>query len=146
MITYWDAIALAIVVCLVLILALPKNIQYIINSVTLIAFGILPLLYLYDVITFDLFSYPVAKYVIFFVVIIAGRELFKEGIKEENLAMKIPSIALGLAIVIITAMPTLFNYGAISFKLPTYSLIIDCVIYLACGSLLFMGMSKVAEA
>jgi hypothetical protein len=145
MVTVMDIIAIAIVIVMVAKDALPKKAVYAIHSLLLIGFGLFPLILYFNLLTFDIFSYGIAKYVALFVVIVAGQELFKTGLKEDNKVLQIVSLVLGVAIIVITALPQLTELGAISFTMPAYTPIIDFAFYLACGILLLIGLTKITD-
>ena len=137
----------SIVVVLALIgsLLLPKKIHYAFNGIVLMLLGILPFMYRAGMIRFDITAIPVVNYVVAFIIVIAGRELIMEGIKEEKKAVKYPSIIVGLVIIILTTIPVLFSMGAIGFNIPPYPPIINNVIYVVAGIFMIIGIFTLAK-
>ena len=141
-----DFIAIGVVIALVLLLLLPRRVQYIINGLILLFFGTLPLLSHFGLVPFDIYMvFPVAHYILYYTVIIAGKELFKEGIREKGPILQITSIMLGATIIILTSLPVLYKYDAISFEPPQLDLIVDLIIYIFAGFLLVIGVFKSSE-
>jgi hypothetical protein len=140
-----DFIAVGIVILLVLLLLLPRRVQYIINGIILLVFGTLPLLNSFGVLSFDIYVFPISHYIIYYTVIIAGKELFKEGLTERNFPLQILSVCLGFIIIVMTSLPVLYKYGAISFEPPQLDIIVDLLIYIFAGFLLVIGVFKTTE-
>ena len=134
-----DIIALVIVVVLVALEMLPEFPQRIIWGVIMFLLGLLPLLFTYNILGLDIYSFNIMRFVAFYVVIVVGGLLFTEGIKEDNLALKFTSMAVGLVIIVVTSIPWLRDFNAISFDMPSYSVIIDFIFYLASGVLTIVG-------
>lgn len=134
-----DFIAFGVLLGLVSLEVLPSKIKRMSYAILLIVFGALPFLYFIGAIGLNIYSYPITKYAVLFSVIIIGRCLFAEGVKEQNVLLKIPTMLMGLLIIFITAIPTLHTLGAISFTLPDYLPVIDFFIYIAAGILGMIG-------
>jgi hypothetical protein len=133
-----DIITMVIVVLLVLIWTLPDKAVYITYGSLLLILGIFPLLNYFRVVNFDIYSYPAVYYIVLYVVITAGEILVYESL-HEHAGLKALSKFIGVFIVIVTAIPTLEEFGGLSFKMPSYSPTIDCVFYLTASVLLIIG-------
>lgn len=140
-----DASAIVIVVALVLIWLLPDKVTYLLTGTLLLIFGILPLLTYFGAINFDMYSYPISYYIVLYIAITGGEVLVYESLHEQVI-LKMLSMILGVVIVILTAIPTLKEIGAISFALPEYSPIINAIIYLTAGILLVIGAIKFSKS
>jgi hypothetical protein len=136
-------------ICLLILLVLPKKISYALSGVILIVLGIIPLFDALNYINLDLNNYPVLDFVIYFIIIIAGKDLFKEGVKESSgkgvsngisTYLKYPSIFLGLLLMVITSIPKLYKFHVISWTIPTYPLILDVILYVVSGIFLIIGV------
>jgi len=137
-----DIIALAAVIGLVLIEIIPEKPQRIMWGIMLLILGLVPVIFMMNWIAIDIFSYPLTGFVAMFIAIVAGEMLFTEGLKEANIALKILSTVMGLIIIIVTSIPWLADFNAISFQLPPYSPVIDFSIYLIAGILTIIGGFK----
>jgi len=137
-----DFIAFGVLMGLVSLEVLPLKIKRMAYAGLLIVFGALPFLHFMGIIGLNIYSYPITKYAVLFAVIIIGRCLFAEGLKDPNILLKIPTMILGLLIIFITATPTLYSLGAISFTLPDYLPVIDFFIYIAAGAFGIIGAFK----
>ena len=109
----------------------------------LLVLGLLPVLYVQGVIAFDIYSYPLTSFVAVYSVMLVGGVLFVEGIKEQNIALKILSIFIGFVIIILTCVPWAAEYGATSIQLPEYAPIINFAIYIAAGIITIIGAFKI---
>lgn len=140
-----DIMALVVVIALVLVELIPEKPQRILWGILLFILGLLPVLYMCNVIGFDILSYNLTGFVAMFIVIVVGEMLFTEGLKEENIWLKILSIIFGIVIILITSIPWLGDFNAISFKLPSYAPAIDFGLYLVAGSLTIIGAFKAKD-
>ena len=138
---YVDIVTTVTLVVLLLLLVLPKKVHYTMSGIILIFLGLLPFLYEYQYITFDYTQYPVLDFVIYFIFVIAGKDLFKEGIEEDKSNfLKYPSIVLGLFLIVFTSIPKLYKLHVIPFTLPEYPFILDSILYIVCGVFLLIGV------
>jgi len=142
MVTTGDFIAIGVLLGLVSLEVLPLKIKRMIYAGLLIVFGALPFLYFMKMIKLNIYAFPVTQYAVLFSVIIIGRCLFAEGLKTQEIFLKIPTMILGLLIIFITATPTLYSLGAISFTLPDYLPVIDFIIYISAGIFGIIGAFK----
>ena len=101
--------------------------------------GALPFLHGYEMIDFDITKYPVFNYVAYFFIVLAGKDLLKEGFKEGESPLKLPSIILAIALITLTTISTLNRMGVIKFALD-YPPAIDWVLYIVCGLFLIIGI------
>jgi len=135
-----QVISLIVVILLFLSMLLTKKAHYAISGLTLISLGLFPLLYNNYIIPLDITRYPVINFAAYFLVIFASRDLFKEGMKEKQSLLKVPSIVFAGTLIILTTIPTLYNMQVISFNLPEYAPMINQVIYIASGLFLLIGI------
>jgi len=142
MVLFNDVIAVVFLVGLVLIGAIPLKPQRIIYGIMIFIFGIIPLLSLFKIVELDIYTNSLFKFATIFTVMIVGQVLFTEGIKEENILLKILSTIFGLVIILVTMIPWMAQYGAIGFSIPTYTPIIDFAIYISSGVLTMVGAFK----
>jgi len=134
-----NTVAIAIVTAFILTLLLPKLWKFLTNGIILFALGLLPLLHMFNKISFNIVDIPVFQYLLMIIVIWDGRELIVEGIKEENEILKWASIGFGVILIVLGTIPLLFKLGAISFSLPQIPEVILYSIYMISGLLLAMG-------
>jgi uncharacterized membrane protein len=137
-----DAIAIGFLIVLILIAAIPLKPQRILYGIMILLFGIIPLLKLFGIIDLGIYTHSLFKFATIFVVMIVGQVLFTEGIKEQNMVLKVISVIFGLVIILVTMIPWMGEYKAISFEMPTYTPIIDFAIYLVSGILITIGAFK----
>jgi len=138
-------ISIVVVIILLASLFLTKKLRYVFNGVILLLMGILPMLYNARIISFNVESIPILKYVLILTITIAGKELAKEGFREQNKLVKYPSIALGIVIIIFTTVPALYSMGAIGFTIPYFPPAINYWLYIAAGILMFVGVFTLAK-
>ena len=139
MVLLTDVLAIGIILGLVAMYAIPNKYLRIIDGVLLFILGLLPVLYMLDVITFDIQSYVLVRFIALYLVIDVGSTLFSESIQEEKIWLKVPSMVFGLLIVLVTSIPWLQEFGAISFEMPPYSPVIDLSFYICAGILAVVG-------
>ena len=139
MVLIGDVIAIAIVIGLIAVEAVPLTPQRIFWGVFIFLLGLFPFLRMIGWIKLDIYAYPLMKFVAIFIVFIVGELLFSEGLKEDNVFLKITSMGVGVLIIIITYLPWMYEYHAVSFVLPSYTPLIDFVIYLCAGILTVVG-------
>jgi hypothetical protein len=137
-----DIIAIGFLIGLVLTSLIPLKPQRILYGVMIFVFGLIPLLDLFKIIELDIYTNSLFKFATIFTVMIVGQVLFTEGIKEENHILKALSMIFGLVIILVTMIPWMGDFGAISFTVPTYAPIIDFIIYVASGVLTIIGAFK----
>ncbi len=142
MVTTLDIIAIAAVIGLVLIELLPEKPQRFLWGILLTTFGILPLLNMYNVFGYDIYSYNMTGFIALFIAIVCGELLFTEGLKEQNNYLKLVSVIFGLVIILITSIDWMQDFNALSFQLPPYSPAINFAIYMVAGVLTIIGASK----
>lgn len=108
--------------------------QYIIHAVFLFFMGLISLLgYI------NLKEVTALQYVITIVVVMSGREMIRYGMKSKEKHIKHPAIWTGVMIIILTVIPALSTFGAISFNLPPYPTIIDSLLYIIGSIVLGIG-------
>jgi hypothetical protein len=139
MVTFLDVIALATVFILVMIELIPEKPQRIVWGILLFLLGLFPFLKMIGWIKLDIYSLNLMKFVAIFIVIIVGELLFTEGLKETNLWLKIVSMIMGVVIIMLTSIPWMNEFDALSFQLPAYAPAIDFVLYLIAGGLTIVG-------
>lgn len=141
-------VTIVAIIFLVLLLILPKKISYALAGVTLIILGLVPLFEALNYINFNMHDFPVLDFMIYFIVLISGKDLFKEGVKENSNSgtktlssyLKWPSIILGFFLIAFTSIPKLYNHHVISWTIPSYPPIFDVIIYVTCGIFLIIGV------
>jgi len=111
-----------------------QKIQYIIHAVFLFFMGIMPLIGY-----FNLNEITPLQYVITIVVVMSGRELIRHGVTTKQKGLKHASIALGIIIIIMSVIPVLSTFRAITFNLPGYPAVIDSLLYIIGAALLGVG-------
>jgi len=116
-----------------------KKIHYFFSGSTLIALGILPILYDMEVIGLDITLYPIFNFAAYFFVVLAAKDLFKESFKEKESTLKWPSLILAISLLVLTTIPTLNKMHVIEFVL-NYPKIIDHILYLVCGLFLIISI------
>ncbi len=128
-------------VFLLLMLVLPKKIHYSLSGVILIILGSIPILNLLKYSNFNLSEFPVLDFVVYFIIVVAGKDLFKAGVEEEKRnILKFPSMILGLFMITLTSIPKLYKLGVIPWNLPPYPAILDSILYIICGVFLIIGI------
>ncbi|MFT4297982.1 MAG: hypothetical protein ACMXX5_02210 [Candidatus Woesearchaeota archaeon] len=112
--------------------------KYFTHGLFLLGMGLIPFLYNYNIIEANLTDTGLFQYLVIAWGLLAGRELVTEGIKEHNKIMKFSSIMLGIALVAITSIPSLYQLNAITFTIgiPDIALYI---LYIISGFMLAMG-------
>ena len=145
MVLLTDVLAIGVVIGLVAMYALPEKYLRIADGAILCLLGILPVLFMFNVINFDINSYLLVRFIALYVVIDVGSTLFAESIKEQEIWFKAPSMIFGLLIVLVTSIPWLEEFGAISFGMPSYSPLIDLILYIIAGALAIIGAFKAGD-
>jgi hypothetical protein len=140
-----DMLAIGVVLALVAMYALPDKALRITDGILLLLLGLFPVLYILNVIHFNINSYVLIRFIALYLVIDVGSMLFSEAITEENVGLKIFSMVVGLFIVLVTSIPWMQEFGAISFKLPSYSPYVDLVLYIVAGMLAVVGAFKAED-
>ena len=135
-----------IIVLLFLTMVLHKKIHYAISGTFLLALGILPLLYNARIINFNIESFGIMRFIAYFFVIFAAKDLFKEGFQEENIKLKIPTLLFAIFLLIFTTIPTLNNMNILIIDIPKYPDIINHVIYIISGLFLLIGIFTLVES
>lgn len=135
-----NIIAVIAIILFIGSLVLPKVWKYIVYGIFLVSMGSLPILYSQGHISFNPLELAIFQYLLLIIVILSGRELIVEGIKEEGSIIRWISIILGLALIIITTIPTLYNLGAITFKMPEIPEITLNILYILSGIILMGGL------
>tara|TARA_Y100000310_G_scaffold345465_1_gene465289 strand:- start:7467 stop:7940 length:474 start_codon:yes stop_codon:yes gene_type:complete len=146
-------VTIVAIIFLLLLLILPKKIGYALAGITLIILGLIPLFDALGYISFTMQDYPILDFMIYFIVVIAGKDLFKEGFKEgsntgtKNLSsyIKWPSIFLGLFLIAFTSIPKLYKYHVISWTIPNYPPIFDVAVYVISGFFLIIGVFTIFD-
>jgi len=132
-------VSIVVVILLILSMFLTKRVHYFFSGTVLLILGILPILREYGVIGIDINEFPIVNFVIYFLILLAGKDLLKEGIKEEREILKYPSIILGVVLIALTTIPTLNKLHVIEFVLE-YPPIVDSVLYIISGIFLIIGV------
>lgn len=132
-------ISIFIVILLFLSLLLSKKIHYFIAGLLLIFLGSAPYLYEYSIIPFNIMDFPVFNFTAYFFIVFASKDLFKEGFKEKESALKWPSLILAIVLIVLTTIPTLNKLQVIDFVLE-YPPVVDHVIYIVSGLFLLIGI------
>ncbi len=131
--------AIILVILFIGTLMLPKLWKYIVNGLLLVSLGVLPILHSFGRISFNPLEFPLFEYFILVMVILCGRELIVEGVREESPFFKWSSISLGILLITMTTIPALYSMGAIDFTLPAIPDVILYGIYIVAGVLLAVG-------
>jgi 4-amino-4-deoxy-L-arabinose transferase-like glycosyltransferase len=129
-----------VIFLLFLTMVMKKKVHYAISGLMLILLGVLPILYNNRIIDFNIESFSIMKFIAYFFVLFAARDLFKEGFQEENIKLKIPTMLFAIALLIFTTIPTLNNMNVLVIDLPNYPPMVDYVIYIISGIFLIFGM------
>lgn len=119
--------------------------QHFLHSVFITFFGIMSLLFNFGVIGFNPLGITSLKYILTLVVVMAGRELIRKGVVEKSHGTGSMSIWFGICIILAVLVPAMAEVGALTFRLPEYPGIIDSMLYIAGGVLLFIGAAKTGE-
>lgn len=130
-----DVIAITVMLVLVLAEMLPEKVLRFFYGTILLVIGTLPLLHVFKVIKFDMYAWPLIGFAAMFSVFEVGSILILSGFKEEQATLKILQIIAGAAVVIITMIPWMYEFGAISFDLPKYTEVFNFGVYVTSGVL-----------
>ena len=129
-----------IIALLFLTMVINKKVHYAISGTFLLALGILPILYNNGIINFNITEFSIMRFIAYFFVIFAAKDLFKEGFQEENLKLKIPTMLFAIFLLIFTTIPTLNNMNILIIDMPTYPDILNYIIYIISGLFLLIGI------
>jgi uncharacterized membrane protein YozB (DUF420 family) len=143
--TGMSVLSLVIVIALVGSLMLPKKLHYVFNGIVLILMGVMPMMYNARIISINIESMAIVQYMLTFIIVVAGRELIKEGIKEENKMMKWASILVGVFIITFTTIPALYAMGAIGFTMPNFPPELNYGLYITAGIFMLVGVFTLAK-
>ncbi|HDP73894.1 MAG TPA: hypothetical protein ENN46_02980 [Candidatus Woesearchaeota archaeon] len=133
-------IPLAVVAFLISTLVFPKKLRFFIASAILLSVGLVGILYENWIVTFRLDKLALVNFAVSFMIIIAGKEHLMESFREKSNPLRVPSLILALALILLTTMPTLHSMGIIDFMLPDYPSVINSYLYVVCGIFLFLGI------
>lgn len=135
----------AIILLLFLTMVIKKKLRYAISGLFLISLGVLPILYNNEIISFDIGEFSIIRFIAYFFVIFAAKDLFKEGFTEKNIKLKIPTMIFAILLIIFTTIPTLNSMNILAINIPDYPVMIDYMIYIISGLFLIVGIFALIE-
>ncbi len=136
-----DLVTVGALLFLLLLMVLPKKVHYAMSGVILIVLGVLPFLVVGGIEVIDVSEYPITRFVLYFIIVIAGKDLFKEGFEEDSKnILKYPSMILGIGLIVFSSIPTLYKFQVIPWTLPIYDPLIDSILYIVSGIFLLIGI------
>ena len=132
----------SVVIVLIMFAAMifSKRLHYFIGGVILIAVGVVTILFEVGVLKIDLTKFAIVNFAVYSMIVFAGKDLIKEGFKENESVLKWPSIIMGFLLIAMTTLPTLTKLKVIDWALPKYPPVIDAGIYITAGVLLIIGV------
>lgn len=133
-------VTILVVIALFVPMLFSRRLHYALGGIILLAIGTLTILFESGKTGFDVGEYPILHYAVYFFIVLAGKDLLKEGFKEKESVLKYPSIVLGIVLVVLTTIPTLNKLHVIDWAIPKYSPIIDGILYIVSGVFLLVGI------
>lgn len=118
---------------------LPEKTHYTVTGFILIALGVLPLLFSKGLLPFDPNQFPVVNFAVYFVTVLAGKDLFRAGFEEDQNKLRWPTMLLGIFLILFTSVPTLHKMEVIGWDFPVWPQMIDNVIYMVAGVFLIIS-------
>ncbi len=118
--------------------------KYLIYGAILTAVGAIGLLNYYGAIALEIPKLPIVTYAVNITAVLVGGGLMRESLMERP-AIRWPSFFLGMAIVILTVVPTLYALNAITFNIPSYPGVINYYLHASAGMLLLVGIAIVGR-
>lgn len=134
-----NIIAISSAILLFISMRLPKVIKHSLYSAILLITGTIPLLHLKGIIGFTIPSTPIIVYALRIVIAVTGGSLLWEGIKEDSI-IRWPTIIVGASIMAMSIIPTLYNFGAITFNIPPIPNIAIYIVRILGGILLAIAI------
>ena len=135
-----QVVSVVLVILLLASMIFSKKLHYFLGGVILVAVGVVTILFEGGFMSLDVTKFPIVNFAVYFMIVFAGKDLLKEGIKEQASVLKWPSIILGILLVVMTTLPTLKKTKVIDWALPKYPAVIDGGIYVVAGILLIIGV------
>ena len=142
---FGQVISIAIVIILFLSLAFSRKLHYFMGGLTLIVLGAMPILYDYKIIGIDINDYPVLNFAVYFTVVFAAKDLFKESMREKGGVIRWLSLIMAILLIVVSTLPTLYMMDVVSFNLPDFSSIIYNIMYIIAGVFLLVGIFTLVE-
>lgn len=133
-----NIIVIAVAVLLIVSLRMAKKPKHLILGAILIVYGGIKLLSYHKVIQFNIPHIQVITYIISIVVTVGGANLILDSFKEKSF-LKWISFALGVIVVVLSVIPTLYQINAITFEIPSYPEFINFYLYFSAGLLLIIA-------
>lgn len=118
--------------------------KYLLYGAILTAVGAIGLLNYYGIITLEIPKLPIITHAVNIVAILVGGGLMRESMRERP-AIRWPSFLLGVAIVFLAVVPTLYALNAITFNIPSYPEVVNFYLHASAGILLLIGIAMVGR-
>lgn len=135
-----NIVSLIAMILLMVTFFFSQKAQYIIHAVFLFFMGLISMMgYL------SLKEVIALQYVVTIVVVMSGREMIRYGMKTKKKQLRHPAIWIGVMIIILTVIPALSTFRAITFNLPPYPAIIDSLLYIIGAIVLGAGTYMASE-
>jgi|SRR3989338_834932 len=139
-----NVIVIAIAIGFAFSLRLSDVPKYLLYGAILTAIGAIGLLNYYEAIAWEIPKLPIVTHAVNIVAILVGGGLMKESIMERSV-IRWSSFLLGVAIVVLTVVPTLYALNAITFNIPSYPEVINYYLHVSAGILLLIGIAIVGK-
>jgi hypothetical protein len=139
-----NIVSLLIVAVIFITLIFTKKLHFFISGLTLIALGVLPILYNAGIINIDVNAYPVLGFAAYFFVAVAAKDLFQEAYREKEKPLRMLTLVFAFGLLFFTAIPTLHKLHVIESFFDIPSLVYN-VIYILSGIFLIIGIFTLIE-
>ncbi|MEK6949721.1 MAG: hypothetical protein AABX34_05845 [Nanoarchaeota archaeon] len=139
-----NIIIIAIAVGFAFSLRLSDVPKYLLYGAILTAVGAIGLLNYYGITALQIPKLPIVTYAVNIMAILVGGGLMKESIMERSV-IKWPSFLLGVAIVVLAVVPTLYALNAITFNIPSYPEVVNYYLHVSAGILLLIGIAIIGR-
>ena len=133
-----NIIIILVAFALFLTLKLPRTPKHIFYGLILLGVGGIKLFNYYNFVAFDIPNIPLITYALNIAVMVSGGSLIFDGFKEGAIIGG-SSFILGVVIILLSLIPTLYNLNAITFVLPLYPEFINYYLHIASGIFLFIA-------
>ncbi len=134
-----NIIVIAIALGFLASLKLSDKPKYFLYGVVLTAIGTFRLLNYYEFVFVEIPKLPIISYAVNAVVLVVGGGLIIESIRERSI-IRWSSFLLGVAIVVLSVVPTLYDLNAITFNIPSYPQVVNFYVHVSAGFLLLIGV------
>ena len=134
-----NIIVIAIALGFLASLKLSNKPKYILYGLVLTVIGAFRLLNYYEFVAVEIPKLPIVSYAVSAVALVVGGGLIIESIRERSI-IRWSSFLLGVAIVILSVVPTLYDLNAITFNIPSYPQVVNFYLHVSAGFLLLIGV------